>query len=180
MVAPARVASRPCGVSGILGGSVCRPSTLWRSEVAVLVVRCRSHLVVAWSRWESCVCHDLGWWSWRCTVLFHCLVVPCCRRWPTDVKGPIVVRFFVKGRDYLNSSRSGRIGSSSCFLISLVSLPCSPPPCVMCLYRVGGQGLRIPLVCLSTDAATARHIVTSEEASARSGVTLSRHGWRSR
>ncbi|MQM22973.1 hypothetical protein Taro_056033 [Colocasia esculenta] len=50
MVAPACVASQPCGVSGVWGGSVFRPSTLWRSEVAVLVVRLRSRLVVAWSR----------------------------------------------------------------------------------------------------------------------------------
>ncbi|MQL84073.1 hypothetical protein Taro_016573 [Colocasia esculenta] len=34
----------------VLGGSACGPSTLWRSEVVVLVVRRRSHLVVAWSR----------------------------------------------------------------------------------------------------------------------------------
>ncbi|MQM20945.1 hypothetical protein Taro_053975 [Colocasia esculenta] len=50
VVAPARVASRPRGVSEVRGGFVCRPSTLWRSEVAVLMVRRRSHLVVAWSR----------------------------------------------------------------------------------------------------------------------------------
>ncbi|MQL98378.1 hypothetical protein Taro_031088 [Colocasia esculenta] len=57
----------------VRGGSAYGPSTLWRSEVAVLVVRHRSHLVIAWSRWlcrgllplgaqlrwflrESCVC----------------------------------------------------------------------------------------------------------------------------
>ncbi|MQL81609.1 hypothetical protein Taro_014079 [Colocasia esculenta] len=50
MVASACVVSRPHGVSGVQGGSACGPSTLWRSEVAVLVVRCRSHLVVAWSQ----------------------------------------------------------------------------------------------------------------------------------
>ncbi|MQM08952.1 hypothetical protein Taro_041810 [Colocasia esculenta] len=49
-VAPACVASRPCGVSRVRGGSACGPSTLWRSEVAVLVVRRRSHLVVVSSR----------------------------------------------------------------------------------------------------------------------------------
>ncbi|MQM14673.1 hypothetical protein Taro_047609 [Colocasia esculenta] len=80
------VASRPCGVSGVRDGFACGPSTLWRSEVAMLAVRRRSHLVVAWSRrmcrgllplcarlrWflrESCVCHDLGsevccWFGW--------------------------------------------------------------------------------------------------------------------
>ncbi|MQM22532.1 hypothetical protein Taro_055585 [Colocasia esculenta] len=47
VVALACVASRPCGLSGVRGGSVCQPSTLWRSEVVVLVVRRRSHLVVA-------------------------------------------------------------------------------------------------------------------------------------
>ncbi|MQL73513.1 hypothetical protein Taro_005850, partial [Colocasia esculenta] len=51
VVAPACMASRPCGVSGVRGGSTCGPSTLWRSEVAVLVARRYSHLVVAWSRW---------------------------------------------------------------------------------------------------------------------------------
>ncbi|MQM10027.1 hypothetical protein Taro_042914 [Colocasia esculenta] len=96
VVAPACVASRPRGVSGVRGGYACGTSTLWRSEVAMLAVRRRSHLVVAWSQWvfqgllplcarlhwslrESCVCHDLGWWSWHCIVLFCCLVVPCCR-----------------------------------------------------------------------------------------------------
>ncbi|MQM06133.1 hypothetical protein Taro_038953 [Colocasia esculenta] len=38
MVALARVTSGPRGMSGVGGGSVCRPSTLWRSEVVVLVV----------------------------------------------------------------------------------------------------------------------------------------------
>ncbi|MQL81617.1 hypothetical protein Taro_014075 [Colocasia esculenta] len=38
-VAPACVASRPYGVSGVRGGSACGPSTLWRSEVAVLAAR---------------------------------------------------------------------------------------------------------------------------------------------
>ncbi|MQM03890.1 hypothetical protein Taro_036683 [Colocasia esculenta] len=33
-----------------LGGSACGPSTRWRSDVAVLAVRRRSHLVVLWSR----------------------------------------------------------------------------------------------------------------------------------
>ncbi|MQL97115.1 hypothetical protein Taro_029801 [Colocasia esculenta] len=50
VVALACVASRPCGVSGVRGGSACGPLSLWRSEVAVLVVRRRSHLVVMWSR----------------------------------------------------------------------------------------------------------------------------------
>ncbi|MQM12772.1 hypothetical protein Taro_045691 [Colocasia esculenta] len=96
VVAPTRVASRSRGMSGVWGGYVCRPSTLWRSKVVVLVVRCRSHLVVAWSRqvcrgllllwarlrWflrESCVCQDLSRWSWHCFVMFRYLVVPCCR-----------------------------------------------------------------------------------------------------
>ncbi|MQL88073.1 hypothetical protein Taro_020625 [Colocasia esculenta] len=46
VVAPACMASRPGGVSTVRGGSACGPSTLWRSEVAVLEVRRRSHLVV--------------------------------------------------------------------------------------------------------------------------------------
>ncbi|MQM14371.1 hypothetical protein Taro_047301 [Colocasia esculenta] len=96
VVAPVCVASRPCGMSIVRGGSACGPSALWRFEVAMLAVRRRSHLVVAWSRqvcrellplcarlrWflrESCVWPDLNWWSWHCAVLFHCLVVPCCR-----------------------------------------------------------------------------------------------------
>ncbi|MQL94726.1 hypothetical protein Taro_027383, partial [Colocasia esculenta] len=95
-MALACVASRPGGVPGVRGGSACGPSTLWRSEVVVLAVRRRSHLVVPWSLqvcrglfplyarlcwflWESCVWPNLGWWSWRCAVLFRCLVVPCCR-----------------------------------------------------------------------------------------------------
>ncbi|MQL83646.1 hypothetical protein Taro_016150 [Colocasia esculenta] len=59
--------SRPCSVSGVRGGSAYGPSTLWRSEVAVLA---------------SCVWPDLGWWSWRYVVLFRYLVVPCCRLTP--------------------------------------------------------------------------------------------------
>ncbi|MQL83274.1 hypothetical protein Taro_015756 [Colocasia esculenta] len=90
------MASRPCSVPRVRGGSASGPSTLSRFEVAVLAVRRRSHLVVVWSRrvcrgllplcaqlrWflrELCVWPDLGWWSWRCAVLFRCLVVPCCR-----------------------------------------------------------------------------------------------------
>ncbi|MQL89101.1 hypothetical protein Taro_021683, partial [Colocasia esculenta] len=38
VVALACVVSRPCGVSRVRGGSVCGPSTLWRFEVAMLVV----------------------------------------------------------------------------------------------------------------------------------------------
>ncbi|MQM20621.1 hypothetical protein Taro_053646 [Colocasia esculenta] len=44
------MASQPCGVSGVRDGSACGSSTLWRSKVAVLAVRRRSHLVVPWSR----------------------------------------------------------------------------------------------------------------------------------
>ncbi|MQM20896.1 hypothetical protein Taro_053926 [Colocasia esculenta] len=36
-------------VSVVRGGSACGPSTLWRSEVAVLVVRRPSHMVALWS-----------------------------------------------------------------------------------------------------------------------------------
>ncbi|MQM10017.1 hypothetical protein Taro_042908 [Colocasia esculenta] len=36
VVAPACVISWPCGMSTVRGGSACGPSTLWRSEVAVL------------------------------------------------------------------------------------------------------------------------------------------------
>ncbi|MQM12375.1 hypothetical protein Taro_045291 [Colocasia esculenta] len=46
VVAHVCMASRPCGVPGVRGGSACGPSTLWRFEVAVLAVRRRSHLVV--------------------------------------------------------------------------------------------------------------------------------------
>ncbi|MQM03346.1 hypothetical protein Taro_036121 [Colocasia esculenta] len=56
-------------------------------------------------------------------------------------EGPSWVRFFVKGRHYLNSSRSGRIGSSSCFLASLDSFPCSPPPCVHTCMVCGRPGM---------------------------------------
>ncbi|MQM20453.1 hypothetical protein Taro_053472 [Colocasia esculenta] len=42
----------------------------------------------------------------------------------------------------------------------------------MCIF-VGDPRLRIPLVCLPADVATARRVATSEEASAPSGATLS-------
>ncbi|MQL76499.1 hypothetical protein Taro_008890 [Colocasia esculenta] len=99
MVALACVASPPRGVSGVWGGSACRPSTLWRSEVAVLVVRRPSHVVARWSpRVETCfrvVLDSVGFCRSRvyvttlvgghgialfCSiVLFCCFVVPCCR-----------------------------------------------------------------------------------------------------
>ncbi|MQM07841.1 hypothetical protein Taro_040688, partial [Colocasia esculenta] len=63
--AGAKLASR--GSGWVRGGSACGPLTLWRSEVAVLV---------------SCVCHDLGWWSWCYIVLFRYFVVPYCRLTP--------------------------------------------------------------------------------------------------
>ncbi|MQL72666.1 hypothetical protein Taro_005000 [Colocasia esculenta] len=50
VVAPTCVASRPHVVFGVQGGSAYGPSTLWRSEVAVLVVIRRSHLDIPWSR----------------------------------------------------------------------------------------------------------------------------------
>ncbi|MQM14346.1 hypothetical protein Taro_047276 [Colocasia esculenta] len=49
VVALACMDSRPHGVSRVHGGSACGPSTLWRSEVAVLVVRRPSHVVALWS-----------------------------------------------------------------------------------------------------------------------------------
>ncbi|MQM03669.1 hypothetical protein Taro_036457 [Colocasia esculenta] len=49
MVALACVASRPHGVSGVWGGSACGPSTFWRSEVVMFVVRCPSHVIAQWS-----------------------------------------------------------------------------------------------------------------------------------
>ncbi|MQL71953.1 hypothetical protein Taro_004308 [Colocasia esculenta] len=49
VVAPACVASRPRGVSGVWGGSACGPLTSWRSEVVVLVVRRPSQVVARWS-----------------------------------------------------------------------------------------------------------------------------------
>ncbi|MQM20892.1 hypothetical protein Taro_053923 [Colocasia esculenta] len=49
VVAPVCVASQPRGVSAVQGGSACGPSTLWRSEVAMLVVRRPSHMVARWS-----------------------------------------------------------------------------------------------------------------------------------
>ncbi|MQL76772.1 hypothetical protein Taro_009162 [Colocasia esculenta] len=57
--------SRPCSASKVRDGYACGPSTLWRSEVAALAVRRRSHLVVAWS-WEVCrellpLCARLRW-----------------------------------------------------------------------------------------------------------------------
>ncbi|MQM10026.1 hypothetical protein Taro_042918 [Colocasia esculenta] len=53
VVAPACLASRPRAVSRVQGGSTCGPSTLWRSEVAVLVVRRLSHVVAQWSLCSS-------------------------------------------------------------------------------------------------------------------------------
>ncbi|MQL74500.1 hypothetical protein Taro_006865 [Colocasia esculenta] len=41
--------SRPHSRSGVQGGSACGLSTLWRSEVAVLVVRRPSHVLSLWS-----------------------------------------------------------------------------------------------------------------------------------
>ncbi|MQM12283.1 hypothetical protein Taro_045203 [Colocasia esculenta] len=64
-------------------------------------------------------------------------------------EGPLMGSFFVKGRDCLNSSRSEWIGSSSCFLASLDSFPCSPPPCVMFVCSWAAPGLRIPAVVAS-------------------------------
>ncbi|MQL89611.1 hypothetical protein Taro_022188 [Colocasia esculenta] len=54
-------------MSRVRGGSACGPSTLWRSEVAVLAVRRRSHLVVLWSRQNSAL-----------VVLVEVLLGPTC------------------------------------------------------------------------------------------------------
>ncbi|MQL81478.1 hypothetical protein Taro_013937, partial [Colocasia esculenta] len=40
--------------------SACGPSTLWRSEVVVLVVRCPSHMVAQWSPSRVCVVTLVG------------------------------------------------------------------------------------------------------------------------
>ncbi|MQL96858.1 hypothetical protein Taro_029539, partial [Colocasia esculenta] len=60
-------------------------------------------------------------------------------------EGPHWGSFFVKGRDYLNSSQSGRIGSSLCFPSSLDSFPCSPPPCVHACMICGRPGIEDPV-----------------------------------
>ncbi|MQM04057.1 hypothetical protein Taro_036854, partial [Colocasia esculenta] len=60
-VAPIGVVPRPCGVSEVQGGSACEPSTLWRSEVAVLmdvgacVMRLWSHVVASAFRELLCL-----------------------------------------------------------------------------------------------------------------------------
>ncbi|MQL99177.1 hypothetical protein Taro_031896 [Colocasia esculenta] len=47
------------------------------------------------------------------------------------------------------------------------------PRVCMLVWFVGGPRLKIPLVCLRASVAMARRVATSEEASARSGTTLS-------
>ncbi|MQL80814.1 hypothetical protein Taro_013266 [Colocasia esculenta] len=70
-------------------------------------------------------------------------------------EGPHWGSFFVKGRDCLNPSRSGWIGSPSGFIDSVYCFPHAPLLLVVVLYLVGGPGLRIPSVCLSVDVAMA-------------------------
>ncbi|MQL85394.1 hypothetical protein Taro_017912 [Colocasia esculenta] len=55
--------------------------------------------------------------------------------------------------------------------------PCSPPRVVLVVAFVGDHGMWIPSVGLPADVATAEHVATSEKASLRSNVTLSRPGW---
>ncbi|MQM16327.1 hypothetical protein Taro_049283 [Colocasia esculenta] len=82
VVAPVGVVPDLVRVQG-LGGSACGPSTRWRSEVAVLVVRRRSHLVVVWSR-QVCrgllpLCARLRWFlqeSFRAVLAGEGLVIP--------------------------------------------------------------------------------------------------------
>ncbi|MQL95857.1 hypothetical protein Taro_028526 [Colocasia esculenta] len=76
VVAPAYVVSRPGGVSRVWGGSACGPSTLWRSEVVVLAVRHRSHLVVLWSWQVAVVAVSRAWRVWSLGVF-----VPWQRGW---------------------------------------------------------------------------------------------------
>ncbi|MQL84814.1 hypothetical protein Taro_017325 [Colocasia esculenta] len=76
VVAPASVVSQPGGVSRVQGGSACGPSTLWRSEVAVLE-DCSILISVcccATSGSEVCCCFGwcvlagfprlVPWWFW--------------------------------------------------------------------------------------------------------------------
>ncbi|MQL99193.1 hypothetical protein Taro_031911, partial [Colocasia esculenta] len=60
VVALACVVFRPRGMFGVWDASACGPSTLWRSEVAMLVVRCPSHMVAQWSPSRVCVATVVG------------------------------------------------------------------------------------------------------------------------
>ncbi|MQM17345.1 hypothetical protein Taro_050315, partial [Colocasia esculenta] len=60
-------------------------------------------------------------------------------------------------------------------LVSTAS-PCSPLPCGDVCGLWAALGWSIPWVCLSASVATAVCVTTPEEASAQSGVTLSRRG----
>ncbi|MQL83590.1 hypothetical protein Taro_016085 [Colocasia esculenta] len=65
VVAPACMASRPCGVPGVWGGSACGPSTLWRSEVAVLAAHPPYFLQLGARRYGSSVSDGLRRRLWH-------------------------------------------------------------------------------------------------------------------
>ncbi|MQM19093.1 hypothetical protein Taro_052093, partial [Colocasia esculenta] len=67
VVTPTRDVSQPRGVSGVQSGSACGPSTLWRSEVVVLVASLGAVLLVAISIW---VCVPLWLRETACGVAF--------------------------------------------------------------------------------------------------------------
>ncbi|MQM18289.1 hypothetical protein Taro_051277, partial [Colocasia esculenta] len=75
------VVPRPRGVSGVQGGSACGPSTLWGSEVAVLVLWCSVSLLSRWVCAEGCfhIVFDFagsaGVMSGSTLVVGHCITL---------------------------------------------------------------------------------------------------------
>ncbi|MQM20306.1 hypothetical protein Taro_053323 [Colocasia esculenta] len=114
MVAPVCVASRPRGVSGVRGGSVCRPSTLWR-RAASLQDSCACCKWVAavvvsrvWRVWSLGV--FMPWWRVLLAAVFSLMVhvvwsfglcilvkvlprIALCRFWRRFFPGVLRVRF---------------------------------------------------------------------------------------
>ncbi|MQM00457.1 hypothetical protein Taro_033192 [Colocasia esculenta] len=140
VVVSACVASRLGSVSEVRGGSACRPSTLWRSEVAVLM---------------SCVWPDLGWWSWRCAVLFRYLVVPYCSNpyWVLFARlTPLLPSARGSSSQELGVRQVAEAAVASCVVSSSESEGCCSCCCAACVESVVTRRVRAVAARLVLDS----------------------------
>ncbi|MQL69822.1 hypothetical protein Taro_002113, partial [Colocasia esculenta] len=123
------------------------------SPLCTFQVRRRAVLVslVLWSlrgaRRGWAIRREGPYWVRRRAMLVSLVLWSLCgarRRWSIRREGPYWVRFFLKGRDCLCPSRSGWIGSFSCFLVSLDRFSMLPSPVWWCVWLVGGPGMEHP------------------------------------
>ncbi|MQL69160.1 hypothetical protein Taro_001475 [Colocasia esculenta] len=140
------VIARLCLVSvGVIardGTGVCGSPTWWRVHGPEWFCLWALDLVE-----ESCVCHDLGWWSWCCDVLFRCLVVPCYRLTP-----PLLPSARGSSSQELGVGRVAEAAVAPCVVNSSESECCCSCYCAACVVSVFARRVRAVAARLALDS----------------------------